>query len=354
VITGKLSFLLSETQETSLNTLREITSSPTLTQQTIQYMQGSDACHGMLRRLANEIAGLEGKTRASVYSVTNNHLSFLDSLPIAESLATSTFDPQVLINGRATLYLCLPVDRITEMAGLQRVILSTLINLVFAAGEDPHRRVQLLLDEAASLAEMTSLDNCIHFGRGFGLRSMLLFQSASQVERCFPESKRADFNATVARVFCSSDDLVTAKEVSESMGQTTVMGLTQQSGINDGHTGSTGIHDQTTNVSCGSSSSNSFAETGRALMTPAEVMRLPRHLAIALLPGMPPALLEKMPYYRRAGRGAVVRLLGVLFDVAFVIVTLGMVAAIAWGFTSGWEEPFVVRLRESAGSFWRQ
>lgn len=76
---------------------------------------------------------------------------------MGNALCETTFDPSVLINGKATIYVVLPIDRLKEMAALQRVILSTLINLVFAAGEDPNRRVHLLLDESASLGPMDSL-----------------------------------------------------------------------------------------------------------------------------------------------------------------------------------------------------
>jgi len=355
VVTAILAFLMTEGKEgASLNHLRDITSNPQMVEQILQMMLQSDKAHGLLRRLAGEVSGYEGKSKASVFSVTNSNLSFLDSVAIGNTLCETTFDPHVLINGKATIYLCLPIDRLAEMASLQRVILSTLINLVFAAGEDPDRQVHFLLDEAATLGPMDSLYNCVQFGRSFGCRATFLFQSSSQVERCFPDSQRNDFMSTVSKVYAGSDDLDTAKSVSEMMGNATILSVTEQSGVNDGHTGSTGIHDQTSSNNRGSNTSTSYAEQSRSLMTPAEVLTLPRHLAIALLPGMSPVLIEKMPYYRNSGSGFLRRSFSFLSDLVFVVITLGCLAVATWGLTLGRREPAVAELLEASQSFWRQ
>ncbi|APZ94549.1 type IV secretory system conjugative DNA transfer family protein [Fuerstiella marisgermanici] len=355
VVTAILAFLMTEAEEgANLNHLRDITSNPATVEKILQMMLRSDKACGMLRRLAGEVSGHEGKTKASVFGVTNSNLSFLDSIAIANSLCESTFDPNVLVNSSATIFLCLPIDRLTEMASLQRIILSTLINLVFAAGENPNRRVHFLLDEAATLGPMDALYSSVQFGRSYGIRTTFLFQSSTQVERCFPESQRPDFMSTVAKVFAGSDDLDTAKTVSDMMGTSTVLSATEQTGVNDGRTGSTGIHDQTTSVSWGANNSTSYAEHSRSLMTPAEVLTLPRHLAIALLPGMSPVLIKKMPYYQRIGRGLFGRMFSLLTNIVIVSATFVVAAAIIWGLTLGRHEPIVLRVMHAASSFWRQ
>ena len=355
VATAILAYLMTEAKEgASLNHLRDITSNPQMVEQILQMMLQSDKAHGLLRRLAGEVGGYEGKTKSSVYSVTNSNLSFLDSVAVGNSLCETTFDPNVLIESKATIYLVLPIDRLAELASLQRVILSTFINLVFAAGEDPDRRVHLLLDEAATLGPMDSLYNCVQFGRSFGLRSTFLFQSSSQVDRCFPESQRSDFMSTVSKVYAGSDDLETAKSVSEMMGNSTILSMTEQTGLNNGQTGSTGIHDQTTSKNWGASNSTSYAEQSRSLMTPAEVLTLPRHLAIALLPGTSPVLIEKMPYYQKVGGGIFRRTFSFLSDVAFVSTTAMVLMTVTWALTLGRHEPAVIQLLEASQSFWRR
>ncbi|MCA9218075.1 MAG: type IV secretory system conjugative DNA transfer family protein, partial [Planctomycetales bacterium] len=215
VITLVLAFLMSEAnrEDANLNRLRDIVTSPHLMEQLLQYCEKSDACFGMLARMAGQVRFFQGQTGASIFSVVNSHLSFLDSMSIAQCLAESNFDPRELLNGKVSIYLCLPIDRVTEMAALQRILLSSLLNLVFEGGEQRDRQTRFILDEAATLGEMDALYNSLNFGRSFSIRLAFLFQSVSQIQRCFPESKAADFKGTVASVFCGVNDLETAKEV---------------------------------------------------------------------------------------------------------------------------------------------
>lgn len=160
--------------------------------------------------------------------------------------------------------------------------------------------------------------------------------------------------STVSKVFAGSDDLDTAKSVSEMMGNSTILSVTEQSGLNNGQTGSTGIHDQTSSRNWGTNNSTSYAEQSRSLMTPAEVLTLPRHLAIAILPGMSPVLIEKMPYYRKVGGSILRRAFSFVTDAAFVGATLIVLAMATWVLTLGRNEPAVVQLLEASQGFWRR
>lgn len=355
VVTSIVAFLMAAGKKgASLNNLRDITSSPEMFAETLEYMSRCTACEGMLQRLSGEASGLEGKTKSSVLSTTNSNLSFLDSVLVSRVLESSTFDPRSILSGKATIYVCLPIDRLAEMAALQRVILTTLINMVFSAGEEQNREpIEFLIDEAAAIEEIPALYNAIQFGRSFGMRIRALYQSVSQLERAFPGSQKQDVLSTVSKIYAGSDDLTTAQEVSESMGTQTVLSLTQQSGANHGHTGSTGIHDQTTSKNWGSNDSTSYAEQSRSLMTPAEVLTLPRHLGIAILPGLHPVLFEKIPYYleqrsrifslcfRLTGNAAVV-----LAEVVFLLLAL-------WFFAAGQFDPDVEQVINRCRNFWQ-
>ncbi|MEZ6064032.1 MAG: type IV secretory system conjugative DNA transfer family protein [Planctomycetaceae bacterium] len=348
LVTGVLAFLIAEarSEEANLNTLRDILTNPSLMEDVLKHMQHSDACSGLLRRLSGQLGQLQGQTRASVYSVANSHIDFLDSLPIAEALADSTFDARQLIHGRQTIYLCLPVDRLAELAGLQRVLLSTLINLVFAAGEDRCRRVRFLLDEAATLGAMDSLYAAVQFGRSFGLNLTFLFQSTSQVERCFPASQKDSFHATVASVFCGINDLQTAKEVSDWIGQTTVEGRTTQVGWNQGVSASNDFSGQPKSTNRGSSDSRSYAETARLLLRPEEVLQLPSHAAVALIPGVRPILAEKVPWFARRRSGVFASALSAVRSLVATACGVAIIGGAAWLMTSGQSHPQVIALQE--------
>lgn len=343
LITAVLAFLMAEAREgeANLNRLRDILTNPELLEQVLAHMQQSDACGGLLRRLSGQVQQLQGQTKASVYSVANSHIDFLDSLPLADTLAESTADPRQLIHGKQTIYVCLPVDRIIELAGVQRVLLSTLINLVFATGEDRNRRVRFLLDEAATLGSMDSLYNALNFGRSYGLRLIFLFQSTSQIERCFPESQRDDFLATVANVFCGVNDLRTAKEVSDWIGQTTVNSVSEQTGDNWGGSTTQGAQETSRGKNWGGSRSWTSNQVGRALIQAEEVLQLPRQAAIVLLPNVRPILAEKVPWFEQRRRRIVRRLLRMLGASLTIAVTLLLVSVLAWSFTIGRSLPSV-------------
>ncbi len=294
-------FLMSEAkpEKANLNHLRDILTNSESTQEILEYMYATDNCHGLLRRMAGQVMQWKGQTAASVFGVANSHLEFLDSVPVAEILSDTDFDPMLLLQNRMTLYLCLPVDRIMEMRGLQRILVTSLVNFVFQAGESKSRRVRLMLDEAASLGEIDALYNAVMFGRGFGLRATLFFQSASQIAQCFPESKAADYKGTVATVFSGVNDFVGAEEVSKWIGQTTVTSSSSQYSSNYGNSSSQNYRESQTGYNSGSSNSFTQNQIGRPLIQAEELLQLPPSIGIALLPSIPPILFEKVPYFAR-------------------------------------------------------
>lgn len=348
IITTIIAFLaaMARPEEANLNRMRDILSSPEMMDQMLNVMMQSDACGGLLQRLAGQVMQFQGQTKASAYSVANSHVGFLDSLALADTLAESSFDPRDMLQRRMTIYVCLPVDRRTELTGVQRVLISSFINMVFAAGENPRRRVRLLLDEAATLGAMDSLYNAVQFGRSFGLRLMFLFQSSSQVDRCFPESQKDDFFATVATVYASTSDYRTAKDVSDWCGQATVLARSEQHGRNWGgsHTSDTANPSRTTNW--GGNSSTSFNEVGRSLLRPEEILQLPTHLAIVLLPNVRPIITAKVPYFAKIDRRFQRRFIDLLGGIVTIAVTAAVFAFVGWTLTAGANDPRVIH-------FWR-
>jgi type IV secretion system protein VirD4 len=304
VIQTVLGFLLTAARPelANLNHLRNIATNPDAMKELLEYIKKNAHCGEMLQRLAGNVKWYQGQTEASVYAVANTHLEFLDSEPIADTLSDTDFDPQKLIDGKMTIYLCLPVDRIQELRGLQRIMLTALINLIFQAGESRERRIRFYLDEAVSLGDIDALYNAMVYGRSYGMRLMFFYQSTSQVQQGFPESKAADFQASVASVFCGVNDYRTAQEVSQWIGQTTVESQSYQSSDNWGKSWNQSHHDHSQGGSYGGGSSMTYAQVGRALIQPEEVLQLPPSMAIALLPGVRPVLFEKTPYYQASAK----------------------------------------------------
>lgn len=343
ILTAVLTFLMVEaTPNTSFNEMRDLIASPRLMDELIRAMIKSEKCFGLLSRMAEQLQHCKGQTKASVYAVCNAHIEFLDSIGIAETLSESTFDPRQLIHGKMTIFIALPPDRIEEMSGIQRVLLTSLINLVFEAGEDRNRRVRFLMDEAATLRSLESVYSAVQFGRSYGLRMMFLYQAASQVDLCFPEARKDDFFASVASIYCATNEIATAKVVSESIGTTTVHSRSDQRSSNWGKTAATGLGDQSRNVNWGTGDSTSYNEIARPLIRPEEVLQLPRNLAIVLMPGLKPLLTLKRPYYLKQHTAAVDSgVLSILTSLIAVVASLILIPLILWMATIGRDHPLV-------------
>lgn len=300
VLTSTLAFLMTSArpEEANLNRMRDILTNAELMDQMLNFMSQSDQCAGLLQRISGQVNRAEGRTKSSIYSVAAGHTAFLDSIAVAQTVAATSFDPNDLINGRMTIYLCLPVDRLSSLTSLQRVLMTTLINLVFEAGENSRRRVRFLLDEAATLESMPALYSAVMYGRSYGLRLCLLYQSAAQVARSFPDAVD-DFRATVATVALGAQDFESAEALSKWIGSSTVHSNTYSTGTSSGSSQSMGTSDQSTGQNWGNNQSQSHAATGRPLIMPEEILQLPRNLVIILLAGMPPILAEKVAYFSK-------------------------------------------------------
>ena len=94
------------------------------------------------------------------------------------------------------------------------LVCGSLLTLLFHKDEFSYRAI------GASCAVTGFLYSAIVFGRGYGIRAALRFQSLSQIAICFPDSKANDYKGTVASVLTGVCDYAGAEEVSKWMGQT--------------------------------------------------------------------------------------------------------------------------------------
>lgn len=137
VLTGAVSGVVvgyGEPGTRSLQTVREIISSPALLDTAVKLMLESEKWNGSLKSLGGQIQHLEGKEKASVLSSAARHLRFLGSPAISDSIGTSSFDPTLLRRGRMTVYLILPPDRAHAQSGLLRLWVSSLLRSCVRGG----------------------------------------------------------------------------------------------------------------------------------------------------------------------------------------------------------------------------
>lgn len=237
---------------------------------------------GIPRRAANSLLATPEKERGSVLSTVRRHLDFLDDERIVASIGRSDFTLANLKGKPMTVYLVMPPSRLEANKRYLRAFVGQCLAAITASNEKSAFKVAFLLDEFAQLGRMQAIEDSISLVRGYGAVFWLFVQDLSQLKAVYP--KWQTFLANTGKQFFGTADYDTAKFISDSLGKLTVEYQTQ------GHSsGMSGIHSST-----GSSNNQQF--TGRDLLTPDEVMRLPAERPIVMLTGETPYVLQCLNY----------------------------------------------------------
>ncbi len=166
---------------------------------------------GIPRRLGSQLrtlfddeqAGALRKEGAGVLSTVARHLAFLDSELVAKSVASSTFDPAILLKPGTTLFLTIPPDQLDAQKGLLRCWISTLVRLIGSAGDERAGEVLFLCDEASTLGSLSALEEALVRGRSAGVRLLLAFLSAREP---YPSSHLVNRGALASPDYKPEDD----------------------------------------------------------------------------------------------------------------------------------------------------
>ena len=121
-----------------------------------------------------------------------------------------------------------------------------------------------------------------------------------------------------------------------------MLARSEQHGRNWGGSRTSDTANPSTSTNWGGNSSTSFNEVGRSLLRPEEILQLPKHLAIVLLPNVRPIITVKVPYFAKTDRKLRRRALDLLSGIATIAVTVAVFAFIGWTLTAGANDPRVV------------
>ncbi len=286
-----------EPNDRSLQTVRTLLSSPDKLELAIKLMCASDVWQGMLARMGNDLTRFKDKELGSVMTTTQRFCRFLDTLAIADSTKTSSFDPADLLSGKMTVYLILPPEHMRAQSPLLRMWIGSLLRAVVRGGLQEQTKVTFVLDEAASLGHMEALDDAVDKYRGFGVRILFMWQSLGQLRKCFPDGQDQTLLSNVSQIFFGINDLQTAEYVSSRLGEESIL-------LRSGGT-STGTSHQSSMKGDSSSSysaneNDNWAQHGRKLLKPEEVLALPERVAITFTPGVPPIWTRLVRYYEES------------------------------------------------------
>ena len=284
-----------EPNDRSLQTVRTLLTNPQKLEMAIKLMCASDAWNGMLARMGSQLTRYMDKELGS--TMTNRFQRFLDTLAVAENTATSSFDPAALLDGKTTCYLVLPPQHQQAQSGLLRMWIGSLLRAVVRGGLQEQTKVHFILDEAATLGHMEAMDHAVDVYRGYGVRLHFYYQSLGQLKKCFPEGQDQTLLSNVSQVFFGVNDPQTAEYVSNRLGEKTIV-------IRSGGTGTGTSHQNSvrgdSSTSYSSNENDNWAQHGRKLLKPEEVMTLSERIAITFTPGVPPIWTRLVRYYEES------------------------------------------------------
>ena len=240
-------------------------------------MQESD--YNLIKRCANRMLNKSDKEFSGVLSTAHRHTQFLDSNRIEESTNSSSFDITDLIKNPSSVFIVIPPDKIGAFNRWLRIILTNLIMGLTKAGERPNQDIMFFIDEFAAIGRFKIIETAMGLMAGYGMKFWLFLQDLSQLKSLYEQSYATFIsNSSVFQIF-GTNDYETAKYISDSIGQTTIMTTT----INE-------------SGKLTEFNKNSYSTTSRNLLTPDEIMNLPDHVQIVFIEGKP-ILLAKLNYY---------------------------------------------------------
>jgi type IV secretion system protein VirD4 len=291
-----------EPNDRSLQTVRTLLSSPDKLDMAIKLMCASDAWQGMLARMGNDLTRFKDKELGSVLTTAQRFCRFLDTLAVADSTKTSSFNPDDLRRGKMTCYLILPPEHQRAQSPLLRMWLGSLLRAVVRGGLQEHSKVHFVLDEAASLGHMEALDDAVNMSRGYGIRLQFYYQSVSQLRKCFPDGQDQTLLSNVSQVFYGTNDWPTAEYVSSRLGEETI--VVRSGGTSRGT--SRQSSKESWSVTSSTNANANWAQQGRKLLKPEEILTLSDRIAITFTPGVPPIWTTRIRYFeeRNLGRQA--------------------------------------------------
>ncbi|MEL6931565.1 MAG: type IV secretory system conjugative DNA transfer family protein [Pseudomonadota bacterium] len=253
-----------------LGTVRElITEGPEKFEKILEVMQD---CGGLVERTANRYLSKSDREASSVLSTAQRHTKFLDSARMTKVLgsASGLSFRELKQNPGTTVFLCIPPDRLdTYDRWLRLMVNEALLDMVVEPAK-PDLSVLFLLDEFAALGQLQTIKRAMGLMAGYGMRLWPFLQDLSQLKATYGDAAQTFFANAGAIQWFGINDIETAKQVSETIGQTTIV-MPERDGETNSH--------------------------GRSLVTPDELMTMDSRTQIIMLQGKRPAIARKISYY---------------------------------------------------------
>jgi len=159
------------------------------------------------------------QTRSGILSTAQQHLRILADPAVIQGLSSTSFDLDAFHRGDPmTIYLILPVTRLTSHGILLRNWLSALFTIAMSREVLPAVSTLFFIDEVGAMGSMDQLRTAFTVMRGYGVRVFIYLQDLTQLKRMFPQDWETVINnAGTIQTFNLSNHLM-ARQVGELFG----------------------------------------------------------------------------------------------------------------------------------------
>ncbi|MGB7244739.1 MAG: IncP-type conjugal transfer protein TraG, partial [Sulfitobacter sp.] len=256
--------------------------------------QNEPKVHPEVASIAREMLNKSENELSGVVSTAMSFLEIYRDPMIAETTSKCEWRIVDLKHAKrpVSLYLVVPPSDISRTKPLIRLILNQigrrLTEKLPEAQSDKECQTKehallMMLDEFPALGRLDFFETAMAFMAGYGIRAYLIAQSLNQIEKAYGPNNSILDNAHVRVAFATNDDR-TAKRISDTLGTSTELRAQKNYA---GHR----LAPWLAHVMV------SRQETARPLLTPGEVMQLPKDESLVLLAGTPPIRAKKLRYY---------------------------------------------------------
>lgn len=210
------------------------------------------------------------ETYGSIIATALQSTDFLKS-PALQANLESDFDPNVLADGKTTVYVIIPADKLRSHSRWLRIVTTSLMRCVIRA---PKNRVTFLLDEFAALGYLPEIETALSTYAGYNVTVWPILQTLIQLEHIYDKNWQTFIANCTVRHYFSINDNHSADYVSKAIGETShIMQNRAWFGTRD-------------------AKSNK-----RALITPDELRRESGKRIFMFIADLPAAVVNKLPYY---------------------------------------------------------
>ncbi|GAB6906257.1 conserved hypothetical protein [Desulfosarcina cetonica] len=182
-----------------------------------------------VRSAAARILNKAEKERSGVISTAQQNTHFLESPKIQRALAKSDFSFEELEQGKLDVFIVLPAGRLYTYNRFLRMLISIAITAVTRFKTKPNPPVYFLIEEAAALGRLDSIETAYGLMAGYGMQLHMIVQDFNQLADLY-EKRWQTFiaNSGVIQIF-GTTDLMTAEYTSRLCGVTTIESLSERS-----------------------------------------------------------------------------------------------------------------------------